>query len=88
MTTTSSEKSDILNPNLGPLHEGNYLTNRCVYLEQLLNGNINEKDESPVVIYKLTIKCKVDFRFDNRQVSHLSDRKLNLDGGKMRTILE
>lgn len=41
MAATSSEKGEILEPSLGPVHDGNYLTNRCVYLEQLLNGKIN-----------------------------------------------
>lgn len=39
MAAASSEKGEILEPSLGPIHDGNYLKNRCVYLEQLLNGN-------------------------------------------------
>ncbi|KAF5282036.1 hypothetical protein FQA39_LY00560 [Lamprigera yunnana] len=37
MAATSNEKGEILEPSLGPVHDGNYLKNRCVYLEQLLN---------------------------------------------------
>ncbi|XP_063904647.1 tumor necrosis factor receptor superfamily member wengen isoform X2 [Zophobas morio] len=37
MAASSSEKGEILDPKIGPISDGNYLNNRCVYLEQLLN---------------------------------------------------
>ncbi|EFA01780.1 tumor necrosis factor receptor superfamily member wengen [Tribolium castaneum] len=37
MAASSSEKGEILEPRIGPITDGNYLNNRCVYLEQLLN---------------------------------------------------
>lgn len=38
MAASSSEKGEVLEPSLGPIRDGNYINNRCVYLEQLLNG--------------------------------------------------
>ncbi|XP_044254310.1 tumor necrosis factor receptor superfamily member wengen [Tribolium madens] len=37
MAASSSEKGEILEPRIGPITDGNYLNNRCVYLEQLLS---------------------------------------------------
>lgn len=37
MAAASCEKGEILEPRIGPINDGNYLNNRCVYLEQLLN---------------------------------------------------
>lgn len=40
MAASSSEKGELLEPRIGPISDGNYLNNRCVYLEQLLHGKI------------------------------------------------
>ena len=44
MAASSSEKGEILDPKIGPISDGNYLNNRCVYLEQLLNGKIPDNE--------------------------------------------
>jgi hypothetical protein len=44
MAASSSEKGEILEPRIGPINDGNYLNNRCVYLEQLLNGKIPDNE--------------------------------------------
>ncbi|KAK4886351.1 hypothetical protein RN001_002622 [Aquatica leii] len=49
MAATSNEKGEILEPSLGPVHDGNYLKNRCVYLEQLLNVRKDTKIGSDTV---------------------------------------
>lgn len=59
MAAASSEKGEILEPNFNPVHDGNYLNNRCVYLEQLLHvrkdtkmgsdtGNVYIEESNPV----------------------------------------
>uniref|UniRef100_A0A1Y1LVQ0 TNFR-Cys domain-containing protein n=1 Tax=Photinus pyralis TaxID=7054 RepID=A0A1Y1LVQ0_PHOPY len=46
MAASSNEKGEILEPSMGPVHDGNYLKNRCVYLEQLLNVRKDTKIRS------------------------------------------
>lgn len=36
LMVTSGELGDNLEPNTGTINDGNYLSNHCVYLEQLL----------------------------------------------------
>lgn len=42
--SSSTGKGELLDPRIGPITDGNYLNNRCVYLEQLLNGKIPDNE--------------------------------------------
>lgn len=44
MAANCNEKGEALEPSFAKLRDVNYLKNKCVYLEQLLNGKYINKD--------------------------------------------